>query len=94
MQGGAAGACGNFNPDSAHIAALQTAMYGNLGAVSSHCGQQIKITNTQNGKTVIATVADACPTCVSSTSVDLSYGAFTEIATVEEGMVPITWEFL
>jgi hypothetical protein len=93
-QNGVAGACGKVNPDSAFIAALQTDMYGALNKQSSHCGQQIKVTNKKNGKSVIATVADACPTCVSSTSVDLSYGAFTQIATTEEGMVGISWEFI
>jgi len=68
--------------------------YGDSGAKSSLCGKQVKITNTNNGKTVTVTVADDCPTCLNDNSIDLSVGAFTQIATEEEGMVPISWEFL
>lgn len=53
----------------------------------------IKITRVDNGATVVARVADSCPTCVNSVSLDLSVGAFTAIATESEGMVPITWQW-
>ncbi|KAI0807558.1 hypothetical protein C8Q74DRAFT_1213443 [Fomes fomentarius] len=87
-QGGQAGACGNVNPDSAYIAALQTDRYGNLGAKSSNCGRRIKLTNTNNGKSVEVTVADACPTCGNHNDLDLSEAAFKQIATLDEGYVP------
>ena len=51
------------------------------------CGKQIKVTNTQNGKSVTAVVADVCPTCANSNSLDLSVGAFVEIATEDQGIV-------
>ena len=54
----------------------------------------MKITNTKNQKSVTVTIVDDCPTCVSSNSIDLSVGAFTAIATEDEGMVPITWSFV
>ncbi|KAH8107047.1 RlpA-like double-psi beta-barrel-protein domain-containing protein-containing protein [Cristinia sonorae] len=94
FQNGVAGACGKVNPDSAFIAAIDQDRYGNSGNESPLCGKQVQITNTKNGKTVTVTIADDCPTCVNSNSIDLSVGAFTQIATEEEGMVPITWKFL
>ncbi|KAG6814385.1 hypothetical protein H0H92_010971 [Tricholoma furcatifolium] len=87
-QNGVAGACGTVHSDSALIAAIDKDRYGNLNAVSPLCGDQVKITNTNNGKTVTVTIADACPTCENSNSIDLSVGAFTQIATEEEGEVP------
>lgn len=62
--------------------------YGNSGARSSLCGKQVQITNTKNGKSVKVTIADDCPTCTNSNSIDLSVGAFNAIATEAEGMVP------
>ncbi|KAI0647082.1 RlpA-like double-psi beta-barrel-protein domain-containing protein-containing protein [Trametes meyenii] len=94
FQGGQAGACGAVNPDSAFIAAMQTKRYGDLGAKSALCGQKVKITNQKNGKTVTVTIADACPTCGTENDIDLSQGAFDQIATEEEGEVPISWVFL
>lgn len=89
-QGGNAGACGNRNPDSAKVAALQTSEYAN----GAHCGKQIKIFRADNpSKSVLVTVADECPSCVNSESIDLSVGAFTAIATEAEGMVAIKWEW-
>ncbi|KAI0636939.1 RlpA-like double-psi beta-barrel-protein domain-containing protein-containing protein [Trametes polyzona] len=93
-QNNQAGACGKKNPDSAFIAAMQTERYGDLSRQSALCGQQVKITNQKNGKTVVVTIADACPTCGTGNDIDLSEGAFTQIATKDEGEVPISWEFL
>ncbi|KAJ2993478.1 hypothetical protein NUW54_g7715 [Trametes sanguinea] len=73
---------------------MQTQRYGDLGKESSLCGQQVKITNTKNGKSVTVTIADACPSCLDKNDIDLSEGAFTQIATIPEGEVPISWEFL
>ena len=53
------------------------------------------MTNTQNGKSVVATVADQCPGCQGNpNSLDLSVGAFTQIATEAEGIVPISYTYL
>ena len=70
------------------IGAIETKRYGDLSAVSANCGRQIQLTNTNNGKSVVVTVADACPTCTDENDLDLSVGAFTQIATEEEGEVP------
>jgi rare lipoprotein A (peptidoglycan hydrolase) len=93
-QNGVAGACGTVHSDSALIAAIDADRYGNTGEQSSLCGKQVKITNTQNQKSVTVTIADACPTCDNSNSIDLSTGAFQQIATFDQGIVPISWEFV
>lgn len=51
-------------------------MYGDLGKQSQYCGKNVILTNESNGKSITALVADACPTCESSGSLDLSEGAF------------------
>ncbi|KAJ8292886.1 hypothetical protein OF846_004144 [Rhodotorula toruloides] len=92
-QYGAAGACGNYNPDSASIVALDSRLYGNMSQVSQYCGRELTITNTANGKSVVATVADACPGCSSRFSLDLSLGAFEAIGDLDTGVLPIVWSW-
>ncbi|KAK4052103.1 hypothetical protein OIV83_002397 [Microbotryomycetes sp. JL201] len=87
-QYGVAGSCGTANPDSAYIVAMNAPM-ANGG---SHCGQTVHITNTANGKSVDATVADLCPGC-SWGDLDLSVAAFDAIGAQESGVLPITWSF-
>lgn len=87
LQHNTAGACGKVHADSSTVVALDSRLYGG----GKYCGKTIHITNTKNGKTVTATVADECPTCASQGSVDMSVGTFTQIATEEEGDVPIVW---
>ncbi|KIM49060.1 hypothetical protein M413DRAFT_15265 [Hebeloma cylindrosporum] len=93
-QNGVAGACGTVHKDTDLIAAIDGDRYGNLGARSSLCGKKVKITNPKNQKSVTVTIADACPTCKNSNSIDLSVSAFKNIATLDEGMVGITWSFV
>merc|ERR1711939_449780 len=59
-----------------------------------HCGKTVKVTNTANGKSVVATVADMCPSCASSGSLDLSTGAFDVIGAQDTGVLPISWDFV
>ncbi|KAE9406937.1 barwin-like endoglucanase [Gymnopus androsaceus JB14] len=89
LQYGAAGACGKVHKDTDLIAAMDQARYN-----SKLCGKEVKITNTKNKKTVTVTVADDCPGCKNENSIDLSKGAFLKIATIEEGEVPISWEYV
>lgn len=56
QQGGAAGSCGKVNSDSAYIVAMNSPQV----AGGSHCGQYVTVTNTANGKSVRAQVADTC----------------------------------
>ncbi|KAL8281146.1 hypothetical protein RQP46_006504 [Phenoliferia psychrophenolica] len=86
-QNGVAGNCGNVNQDSTYLIALDTRMYAN----GAHCGKTVTIHG--NGKTIQAIVADSCPTCVSAGSIDLSEGAFKAIASLSDGVFPVTWNF-
>ncbi|GAA5856282.1 hypothetical protein JCM8547_000850 [Rhodosporidiobolus lusitaniae] len=87
-QNGNYGACGKINSDSTYLVALQTNMYAN----GSKCGKKVKIT--ANGKTITAVVADECPTCGSSTNMDLSVGAFKGLASLDAGVVSMKWQFV
>ncbi|KAK4051739.1 hypothetical protein OIO90_004563 [Microbotryomycetes sp. JL221] len=89
-QNGNYGNCGLISKDTDFVVALPTKTYAN----GIHCGKQVKITRKSTGKTIIATVRDSCPSCVTQYSLDLSYGAFTAIATEVEGMVEISWSWV
>ncbi|SCV73832.1 BQ2448_6262 [Microbotryum intermedium] len=89
-----AGACGNWNADSVPLVALKASLYGDTGKVSKYCGRYVHITNTANGKSVVAIVADACPGCATYYSLDLSTGAFDQIGDEITGVLPISWYFL
>ncbi|KAH9975900.1 RlpA-like double-psi beta-barrel-protein domain-containing protein-containing protein [Lactifluus volemus] len=80
-QKGVAGACGTVHSDNDLICALV------------HCGQQLRITAI-DGKSVVVTVADECPTCGSPTDIDLSEAAFKMLAPLPQGVVNMHWEFL
>jgi len=94
FQNGVAGACGRVHGDYDMICAMDARRYGDTGVRSPLCGRTVRITNTRNGKSVTAYVADACPTCENSNSIDLSMGAFQSIADPAEGVVPIVWQML
>ncbi|EFP81210.2 hypothetical protein PGT21_019717 [Puccinia graminis f. sp. tritici] len=88
-----AGACGKVHQDTDVIVALDYRRYGALNKVSKYCGKKVRITS--GDKTIEATVADACPTCLNHNCLDLSEGAFKKLGvTVQEGMKPITWKFI
>lgn len=94
-QNGNAGACGQYHSDGEYGIAIDSNGYWgqDFSQGSDLCGRVINIKNTNNGKTVTATVWDVCPTCNNGNSLDLSVGAFNAIATEAEGMVPIEWSF-
>lgn len=72
------------------VIAVDSSLYNN----GANCGRYIKVTRVSNGAQVTAKVADSCPTCPTSNSLDLSVAAFNKIATEEEGMVAITWQYI
>lgn len=87
------GACGKVHQDSDVIVALDYRRYGPLSKISKHCGRTVEITSGLT--TMMATVADACPTCLNKNCLDLSEGAFKLLGiTIEEGMRAIAWRFL
>ncbi|GAA5960732.1 hypothetical protein JCM21900_000515 [Sporobolomyces salmonicolor] len=92
-QNGVAGACGNVNSDDTPIVALDARLYGNINAVSKYCGRALTITNSATGAAVVATVADACPTCASEYSLDLSTGAFDQIGRAATGVLDVSWSW-
>ncbi|WVQ79098.1 hypothetical protein IAT38_001192 [Cryptococcus sp. DSM 104549] len=95
-QGGVAGECGTVHSDDDYVIAIDSNGWWQdyeSNDSSPYCGKYITLTNTNNGKSVRAVVADVCPTCETKNSLDLSKGAFDQIATREDGMVPITWYF-
>lgn len=92
-QEGRPGACGQVHKDSDTIVALDFRRYGNMDEISQYCNRTVQITRISTGKTITATVADACPTCKNKNSLDLSEGAFQKLATKDEGMVSIKWKF-
>ncbi|GAA5821839.1 hypothetical protein JCM3770_005557 [Rhodotorula araucariae] len=89
-QNGNPGHCGWYLQDTDSIVALPTKTYAN----GAHCGKYVRVTRVSDGASVKAMVADSCPTCVNDSSIDMSVVAFTSIATEEEGMVAVTWEFI
>ncbi|KIJ39751.1 hypothetical protein M422DRAFT_257345 [Sphaerobolus stellatus SS14] len=84
LQGGAAGACGTVHKDTDHVVALQTTQYDN----GVFCGRTITITDVTTGKTAVGTVADECPGCNGSGSIDLSESLFEVFAPTSQGVFP------
>ena len=70
--------------DNQHSIVLDSAIYGSGG----YCGQQVQITNLNNGQTVTVTVADECPTCDNAESIDLSVAAFQALDDLSVGTFP------
>lgn len=64
-----------------------------MSQASKDCGRSLTITNTANGKSVVAIVQDACPSCVSKYSLDMSTGAFDAIGDRDTGILPISWKW-
>ncbi|KAM0755654.1 barwin-like endoglucanase, partial [Meredithblackwellia eburnea MCA 4105] len=87
-QDGNAGSCGQYHGDYDLIVAMNSAQVNG----GSHCGKTVHITNTSNGKSLTAVVADECPGCGYG-SLDLSLGAFEKIGDLNTGVLPITWYF-
>jgi rare lipoprotein A (peptidoglycan hydrolase) len=69
---------------------MDQSRYGNSGNTSPLCGQQVQITNQINGNTVVVTIADDCPTCQNSNSIDLSVAAFQALDDLSVGDLPST----
>ena len=53
-------------------------------------GTRLRVTNRDNGKTVVVTVADRGP-FVAGRSLDLSHGAFTKIASPSQGVANVCY---
>ncbi|ODN92817.1 hypothetical protein L198_05613 [Cryptococcus wingfieldii CBS 7118] len=87
---GTGSACEVTVTDDDYIVALNQPQYTD----SDHCGDTVTITNTENGNTATARVADECPGCDSG-SLDMSPGLFGALNDddYDEGVFAITWSF-
>ncbi|KJA24893.1 hypothetical protein HYPSUDRAFT_453275 [Hypholoma sublateritium FD-334 SS-4] len=80
------GACGAFSNNGDNIVALSPVDY----AAGLHCFKKINVHH--QGKTVTATIVDLCPSCGKS-AIDLSQAAFQTLASLDLGMIEVTWEY-
>ncbi|GAA5933736.1 hypothetical protein JCM10213_008579 [Rhodosporidiobolus nylandii] len=70
-------------------------------AGGKYCGKKIRIIRTSanqqgenEGRQVVATVTDECPTCENANSLDLSVGAYQALGgTQAEGQFSVSWKF-
>ncbi|PBK96931.1 hypothetical protein ARMGADRAFT_1027840 [Armillaria gallica] len=86
-QYGVAGSCGTVHSDSDKIVAVSAIVMN-----SALCGKTITLTNTKNGKTVNAVIADTCPGCGDGgASIDCSTGTFDALADESDGTFPVTF---
>ncbi|CEP07985.1 hypothetical protein [Parasitella parasitica] len=88
------GSCGQTNSNSELVAALNAPQMQNGANPNKNpqCGKKIKVTNPANGKSVTVKIVDTCPPC-SSGDVDLSPSAFSAIADMSLGRIPIKWDW-
>ncbi|KIO16884.1 hypothetical protein M407DRAFT_85509 [Tulasnella calospora MUT 4182] len=89
------GACGTHAGKSDAIVALNSGQYGDMAKTSKHCFRKIRIMNTENGKSQVAVIQDACPGCGWG-GLDLSPSLFQAIAAggLDEGVIPLAWHFI
>ncbi|KAJ6596332.1 RlpA-like double-psi beta-barrel-protein domain-containing protein-containing protein, partial [Mycena vulgaris] len=84
---GGLGACGNPIQDGDLAVALSPDTF----AAGAHCGQSISVQF--NGASLIATVVDLCPGC-GPAGIDLTAGAFAQLANPDLGRVDMEWDFV
>jgi expansin (peptidoglycan-binding protein) len=92
--GGGAGSCGGRHSAEELTAALPASMYDGPKATRGknvNCGRKIRVDRA--GKTVVVTVVDRCAGCKYG-DLDLSRAAFAQLASLREGRIEITWEFV
>ncbi|PIL34250.1 hypothetical protein GSI_03961 [Ganoderma sinense ZZ0214-1] len=83
---GGLGACGAPSQNSDLVVALSADQY----AGGSNCWRHIGVH--YQGQFVDATVVDLCPGCASG-SIDLSTGAFEQLAPLSVGRLQVSWDF-
>lgn len=86
MQDNEAGSCGQYHSNSDYVVAMPGWLHQ-----SANCGKSISVTRGSN--TITALIADTCPEC-EGYHIDLSQGAFTALATEEEGEVEVEWSLI
>ena len=92
--GGGAGSCGGRHSAEELIAALPASIYdgpkGSQGK-GANCGRKIRVSRAD--KSVVVTVVDRCAGCKYG-DIDLSRAAFAQLASLGEGRINVTWEFI
>ncbi|PKX97065.1 putative extracellular cellulase CelA/allergen Asp F7-like [Aspergillus novofumigatus IBT 16806] len=69
-----------------------TAYSGAAWNNAAECGACVSVKG-PNGKTIKAMIVDQCPECEAD-HLDLFQNAFTQLADVSKGIIPITWSFV
>ncbi|KAI9624453.1 hypothetical protein H4Q26_016854 [Puccinia striiformis f. sp. tritici PST-130] len=82
------GACGEKSSEADYMIAMNTPQYNSGGP----CHQNVVIRNKKNGKRVVAKVLDECPSCRFG-DLDLSPSAFKALGKLEDGVLPIDWQW-
>ncbi|KAJ6496448.1 RlpA-like double-psi beta-barrel-protein domain-containing protein-containing protein [Mycena sanguinolenta] len=83
---GNVGACGAPMQNSDYIVALSSAHYHD----GAHCWQHLNVE--YNGINIDVTIGDLCPGCATE-QIDLSSGAFSGLADLSLGVIPVVWNF-
>ncbi|TDL17555.1 hypothetical protein BD410DRAFT_729866 [Rickenella mellea] len=79
-------ACGDMDNNGEFDVAVSSAKFN-----SGNCNQFVQITS--NGKTAFGVTRDICPGCAIN-DLDLSPALFEQFASLEAGVIPVTWSFL
>ncbi|KAL0961380.1 hypothetical protein HGRIS_006334 [Hohenbuehelia grisea] len=87
--GGAPGNCGYQDNDNSPVVAISAARYNG----GTNCNQWVRIVNTKNGKVAYGKTRDSCPGC-GSEDLDLTPSLFKQLASLEQGVVSIEWNFM
>ncbi|KAL1741307.1 RlpA-like double-psi beta-barrel-protein domain-containing protein-containing protein [Schizophyllum fasciatum] len=83
---GNAGACGAYSKNTDPVVALPPSQWAN----GAHCWQHIGIW--YGNRWVDATVVDLCPSCEGN-HIDLSPGAFNQLASPDTGLIQVYWNW-
>lgn len=83
------GNCSFPVPDGVYTAAMNADQYNTAQA----CGGLIKVTDQNNGKSILVRVDDQCPECTKG-NLDLTYDAFSQLEDPNVGIIPIKWSYV
>jgi expansin (peptidoglycan-binding protein) len=86
---GGGGNCSFPKPSNILTAAMNKADYNDSAA----CGSLIVVTNEDTGLSVTVRIDDQCPECAKG-DVDMDIKAFTQIAELSKGRIPISWHYV
>lgn len=89
------GACGAWSQDSELVCAVSHVIYDAAATTSNPnenplCQSSLRLL--YNGKSVDVRVVDRCVDC-EETDIDVSPGAFQQLANLDQGRVPISWQW-